>query len=165
MQLNNLRLSQVLYMVMNEASGPDIVLAYRASGNLLILSTASDLGKELVVRVYDVSDLLLRAPRFTNAPMMDLSSQQSGGQGGMGGSGGQNIFGGQGGSRNDEGDRSRDDDANIQELIDLIRNTIEPDSWQENGGLGSIHSFGKLLVVRNNLLVHQALGEYVEERD
>lgn len=167
LDLKNLRLSQVLYMLMNEAAGPDVKLAYRASGNLLILSTADDLGKEMFTKVYDVSDLLVRAQRFTNAPQLDLAGQggQMGGQGG--GMGGQNIFGGQGGSGSQrEDDEDRDDDADIDELITLIIQTVEPDSWADNGGLGTINHFrGRLLVVRNSVFVHQALGGWVEERE
>jgi len=168
LQLKNLRLSQVLYMIMNEAAGPDVKLAYRASGNLLILSTAEDLGKEMVTRVYAVSDLLVRAPRFTNAPSLDLAGQ--GGQMGLGtgGGSGQNIFGGsQSGTQDDDEDRGRDqdDDADIEELIQLIIQVVEPDSWADNGGLGTINHFRNLLVVRNNIFVHQALGGYIEEAD
>jgi uncharacterized membrane protein YgcG len=168
MQVKNLRLSQVLWMIMDEAGGPDLKLAYRASGELLIISTAEDLGKEMVVRVYDVSDLLVRAPRFTGAPRMDLSNNQ--GSGGQGGGSGQSVFGGGsgGGGQNEDDDNrgnNQDDDADIQELIALIVQTVEPDSWADNGGLGTIQSFRNLLVVRNNILVHQALGGYVEESE
>jgi len=62
LQAENLTFSQVLYMVMNEAAGPDLVLAYRASGELIILSTAEDLGREVITRVYDVADLMIRVP-------------------------------------------------------------------------------------------------------
>ncbi len=170
MQVRNLRLSQVLWMIMDEAGGPDLKLAYRASGELLIISTAEDLGREMVIRVYDVSDLLVRAPHFRGAPHMDLQNTQNVGAGGSGG--GQSIFGGSGGGgsgRDDDDDDRRgergEDNADIQELINLIIQTVEPDSWAENGGLGTIQAFRNLLVVRNNILVHQALGGYVEEND
>jgi hypothetical protein len=167
LSVKNLSVAKVLYMVLTEAGGPDVNLAYRASGNVLIISTADDLGKEMVVMVYDVSDLLVRAPRFRNAPQLDLA--QAGGQGGQGG-GGQNIFGGQGsGNTQDDDDqqsgRGQGQDDDIQELIELIVQTVEPDLWAENGGLGTIHAFRNLLVVRNNILVHQALGGYVSEAD
>jgi len=167
MQVRNLRFSQVLWLLMQEAGGSDVKLAYRASGELLIISTADDLGKEMVVRVYDVSDLLVRAEKFYGAPHMDLqNSQNLGSQGGGTG----NIFGGtgSGGSRDDDerGGRGREEeDTGIQELIDLIVTTVEPNSWALNGGLGTIQAFRNLLVVRNNILVHQALGGYVEEAD
>ena len=100
MNVQDLRLSQVLWMVLKEAGGTDLPLAYRASGRILTISTAEDLGKEMVVRVYDVSDLLVRAQRFRGAPHLDLAQAGQGGGGSGGGS--QNIFGGGGGSQTDD---------------------------------------------------------------
>jgi hypothetical protein len=167
-RVRNLRLSQVLWMVMNEAGGADVKLAYRASGNLLVMSTADDLGEEMMVRVYDVSDLLIRVPRFRGAPRIDLTQQSSGGAGGG------NVFGGSsgGGGQNDDdennqggGGQGNENDELAQQMIDLIQQTIEPYSWVQNGGLGTIQAFGRQLVVRNNILVHQSLGGPVEDAD
>ena len=168
MNVRNLRLSQVLWLLMQEAGGTDLKLAYRASGELLIISTAADLGQEMVTRVYDVSDLLVRVQDFRNAPQLDITQAS---QGGTQGGSSQNIFGGQGGggSLQDDDDtrggRTGEDNEDMQKLIDLIVQTIEPDSWADNGGLGTIQSFRNLLVVRNNILVHQSLGGPVEEAE
>jgi hypothetical protein len=50
--------------------------------------------------------------------------------------------------------------ARAQELIDLIRNTIEPESWDVNGGRGSVYFFPQLnvLVIRNTGEVHYQVG-------
>ncbi len=164
MNLKNVRLSQVLWLIMNEAGGSDVKLAYRASGNLLILSTEEDLGKEMLTRVYDVTDLLVRVPRFTEAPRIDIQQASQGG----GGGGGQNIFGGGGGGQEEEEDdqgtgQGGVDDERTQQLIDLITQAVEPDSWVQNGGRGTITAFQRNLVVRNNILVHQALGGAIRE--
>lgn len=168
-RVRNLRLSQVLWMIMNEAGGTDIKLAYRASGNLLVLSTAEDLGQEMLVRVYDVSDLLVRVPRFRGGPRIDLTQQSGAGAGGSS----QNIFGGSsssGGTDDSEDDQGgqgggQQNDEQTQRLIDLIVQTVEPDSWVQNNGLGTIQAYGRQLVVRNNILVHEELGGPVEESD
>jgi hypothetical protein len=171
-KVRNVRLRQVLWLIMNEAGGTDLRLAYRASGNMLVLSTEEDLGEEKLVKVYDVSDLLVRPPRFTNALQLDATQalQQAAqgsqsGQGG-GGGGGQGLFGGQGGSQQSQRDDERDGaGAGMQELLQLIVDTVEPDSWVQNGGLGTIQPFGNVLVVRNSILVHQRLSGYVEGGD
>ncbi|MBI5864089.1 MAG: hypothetical protein HZB38_06230 [Planctomycetes bacterium] len=169
-KVKNLRLSQVLWMIMNEAGGPDIKLAYRASGNLLILSTEDELGKEMLVRVYEVGDLLLRIRDFYGAPQIDLQNQQStGGQGG--GGGGSNIFGGGGGSGgqdDDQQDRGNQEQAGVLDpemggLITLIQQTVQPDTWEVNGGLGTITAWRTQLVVRNNIRVHQELAGPVSD--
>ncbi len=155
MQVRNLRLSQVLWMIMNEAGGPDLKLAYRASGELLIISTAEDLGREMVLLVYDVSDLLVAIPRF-GRPRVDFTPP--------GGSG----FGSLGRGGQPEGEEAEPDEgheADIRELVDLIVATVEPDSWAANGGLGTIRAFHDVLVVRNSPRVHQALGGYVGENE
>lgn len=173
-KVKNLRLSQVLWMIMNEAGGADIKLAYRASGNLLILSTADDLGQELLVRVYEVADLLVRVQNFRSAPQIDIQrSQQQGGAGG--GGGGQSVFGngsgGGGGQEDDDEGGAQNQDQpgavnpEMQRLIDLIQQTIHPDSWAANGGTGTLQAWRTQLVVRNNIRVHQELGGAVTDSD
>lgn len=162
LSLRGFTLSRVLWMIMKEASGGEVRLAYRASGNLIVISTEEDLGTEMVVKVYDVTDLIVRVRNFTNAPQIDIQqAAQSGG-----GGGGQNIFGG--GSGGQEEDEQEEDqpgevDPEMQLLIDMITTTIDFDSWQVNGGKGTITAFRRQLVVRNNIGVHQKLGGAIEE--
>lgn len=162
----NLRLSQVLWLVMNEAGGSDVKLAYRATGPLLVLSTEEDLSKEMVTKVYDVADLLIRIPNASRDAAFDVT--QGMGEGGQqGGGGGQGMFG----EGNEEQDDDYEDDErngnNVQldTLIELIQQTVEPDSWRENGGRGTIIPFRRLLVVHNTILVHQRLGGYLTENE
>ena len=169
LKVRNLRLSQVLWMIMNEAGGSDVKLAYRATGNMLVLSTEEDLSSEMIVRVYDVSDLLANVPRFTNASRLDPAqslnqlSQNSGnlGSGGGGGGGGQSQLFETG--QNDENDDDGDGSGSMAEIVQLITDLVEPDSWVQGGGPGTIQPFRKHIVVRNTLLVHQRLGGYVSE--
>jgi general secretion pathway protein D len=171
-KVRDVLLSQVLWLIMREAGGTDLKLAYRASGNVLVLSTEEDLGQEMLVKVYDVSDLLIRPPRFVSTMNFDpgqalQQASQGGAGGGMGsggGGGGGGLFGG--GQGGQGGRNERDEDtagAGMDELVQLIIRVIEPDSWEENGGLGTIEPFGNVLVVRNTILVHQRLAGYVEE--
>ena len=55
--------------------------------------------------------------------------------------------------------------AQAIQLIDLIQNTIEPDSWQVNGGKGSIYYFDqlKVLVIRQTGEVHHQIGDVLEQ--
>lgn len=49
---------------------------------------------------------------------------------------------------------------NVQLLIDLIEAVIQPESWETNGGRGSIRYFAPLqvLVIRNTQQVHREIG-------
>ena len=52
-------------------------------------------------------------------------------------------------------------DADMARLIEIIQRSIEPGSWGEGGG--SITAFRQQLIVRNTILVHQALGGPVSD--
>ncbi|TWT46080.1 hypothetical protein RAS1_25270 [Phycisphaerae bacterium RAS1] len=173
LKLKNLRLSAILWLILNEAGGGSVKLAYRAAGDLLVISTEEDLNKEMVTKVYDIADLLARPPLFRNAAQLDPAQalqavQQSsqGGQGGFGGRGGGGGGGG-GGQLFQSGQQNRQEDNaggdELQRLIDLITQTIEPDTWTQGGGQGTIHAFRSTIVVRNTLIVHQQINGYVED--
>ena len=169
-RVRNLPLRSVLWMIMNAAGGTDIKLAYRATADLIVLSLDEDLGKDMIVKVYDVSDMLIRIPRFTNAATINVSQalnqagRNAGRGGGRGGGGG---GGGRGGQLFDD-DEDEDEDENneggdMQKLIQVIVDTVEPDSWNVNGGTGSITPLRGQIIVRNSILVHQLLGGYMDE--
>ncbi len=173
-QAHNLRLTQVLWLIMSEAGGSDMKLAYRASGNLLVFSTAEDLNKEMITKVSDVADLLIQLPMASNQPLFDVTQgmgQNGGTIGGGGTSGGMfqsgTSTGGQygGNGSTNQQDTQQTHDAAMEKLIALIRDVVEPDSWRENGGAGSISAFQNTIIVRNTILVHQRLGGYVSEED
>lgn len=160
MHLRNLRLAEILWMLMNEAGGTDTRLAYRASGNLLIFSSEEDLNREMVTKIYDVSDLLARVPNFSG-PDIDITQAGQSGQGGT-----QGPFSQSDGMSADERPGDQLGEESIDDLIRLILEVVEPDSWAVNGGgVGTIHAFNNQLVVRNSIRVHQLLGGYVDEGD
>ena len=61
----------------------------------------------------------------------------------------------------DGGDEERD--QRVQDLLDLIRNTIEPDSWRANGGLdAAIAELNGQLVVTQTPSAHQEVADLLE---
>lgn len=169
LRARNLTLSQVLWLIMNDVGGTDVKLAYRATSSMMILSTAADLGREMVTKIYDVSDLLHEVMQASPESNFDVTQGmgQGGGTGGGGGGGGGGMFG-QGSQTGNQGqgqtgDQDGADTEALDRIIDLIEQTVEPDSWQTNGGTGTIIPFRRMLVVRNTILVHQRLGGYVSE--
>ena len=168
MRVRNLRFSQILWLVMNEAS-PDVKLGYRATPNLIIVTTKADIEREMVVQVYDVRDLIATVPyqvgfsaggvrdvvtatgpRMVNSVPTFQTQQVT--------TGGVRLFT-RGNDEEDFRQELRDGpDRNMQELIDVIVNTIEPDTWAVNGGVGAIRPFKGQLIIRNSPLVHQKIG-------
>jgi hypothetical protein len=142
------------------------------------------------LRMYPIRDLLFEVPRFDNAPEFDLNSSLSqgggaggggggggfgggGGGGGFGGGGGGGGFGGGGGGAGggggggapfgepgEEPERMSDEEK-VQQLIDIIIETIEPDSWVDNGGdAASIRYFEGVLIIRAPDFIQRQIGGY-----
>ena len=128
---------------------------------MLILSTEDDLGKEVITRVYDVTDLALSMPSIGRP---EFSQQNQGlGQSGQSGGGG-SVFG-QSQTQSQQNTQTGAEDQ-MTKLVDIIQKTVEPDTWVANGGsLGHIEIYGKLLIVRNTIYAHQQLAGFVSESE
>lgn len=186
LRLINTTVGDVLNETMRALS-EDGEVTYHAHGNTLTISTKQDFGREMYVRVYDVTDLLMRVPDFgQSAPQIDLQTvaQNSGGQGG---GGGQSVFGGAGGGEEEDDEGGQQGEMETLRRLGEVRNTIlrtiHPDSWEDTpqaiggggaglnygtggapvggGGKGRIHVYNRALIVYNTIEVHEAIvGEF-----
>jgi type II secretory pathway component GspD/PulD (secretin)/tetratricopeptide (TPR) repeat protein len=157
-------------------------LGYIVENGVIKIATKDSLQVSLETRVFDVSVHVSQPAEFYGS----LSSGNQGGSGGgsSGGSGGGSSGGGGsgGGSSGGSGGQSfgesfGDDDSQrdiesirqeaqerAETLITLIKETIEPDSWFEAGGDGSITLYGgKKLVVLQTRAVHKKVEELLKE--
>lgn len=124
--------------------------------------TKEDALRQSTTRLYFIGDLLMDIPNFDNAPKFDLnealSNTSSGGS--NGGSGG----GGEGGGLFPDDDDDRKEKVlskqeKAEQIADMVRNTIEPDIWRENGGeYGSVRYYRGMLVVKAPNFVHEQIG-------
>lgn len=129
------------------------------------------------IRYYPIRDLLFEIPIFDNAPQFDLNQaleQGGGGQGGGGGGGGGGRGGGGGGGGgggaggggglfgDPPGERERlTEEQRVQQIIDLIVETIEPEGWEMLGGnWATIRYFQGQLIVRAPDFIHRQIGGY-----
>ena len=161
LKLSRVTVAEVLNEMLDELS-EDGALTYHAIGNTLKISTRADFDRKLYVRVYDVTDLLMRVEDFgQSAPQIDLQNQQrSGGGSGGGGGGGQSVF--QGGSSQEQklGGEQAEQEL-LERLTDLsimITSTIAPQSWQTTGNAGApgqITPYNRSLIVLNTIEVHE----------
>ncbi len=158
LQLSNVPFKKVLSLVLQQAAGSGgTPLGYSIDQGVITISTRSELAQQTTIKLYDISDLLVQAPNFNNAPTFNLSSatqnstsqvssQGGGGLGNVGGGG--SIFqqsGGGGGPGQKQG-KSRK--AMVREITSLIENTVDRNSWVDNGGsAGTIRELNGQLVV------------------
>lgn len=181
LQLNNTVVGDVLNETITQLS-EDGEIRFRASGNTLTISTKADLERQMYVRIYDATDLLMRVPDFgRSAPQIDLqqAGQQSRGGSGGGGSG-QSVFGGAGGGQtneDEEGGQQGEQELlrRLGELRNIILRSVYPESWEDTvvqtgqgpqfntpagGGKGRISIYNRALIVYNTIEVHEAIAGY-----
>ena len=116
---------------------------------------ADDLAARL--EIYDINDLLLDVPDYTDVPRIDLQQALQSNQGG--GGGGQSPFREQG--QQDRNARLKDRQAKADELTQLITSIVEPDQWVDNGGSGgSIRLYQGTLIVNAPDYMHRGINGY-----
>jgi general secretion pathway protein D len=169
MELQTVPARLLLDALIRQAS-PDIQLIYEATPWYVQVMTKRQANRHPVMRVYDVADMVMHIPNFTNAPNFNLTSALSNTNSGGGGGGGGSAGGGSGGggssklfsNSNNSGNEKEDLPSKTergQGLADTIRNSIEPSIWQTNGGeFSSVRYYNGRLIVNAPLYVHRQIG-------
>ena len=177
-RLKRVSLATLLDMILREAAPTPAELAYAVEGGVLVISTQDALVRKTVVRTYDITDLIesgYALRRFGNTPVLslDLTGREfvggeertaPGGGGGFGGGGG-GRGGGGGGIFGEPGEdpqwlRSME---RIQELVDLIQENVNPETWRDFGGAtGTLQVINNLLLIRQTIEAHAEIKVFLE---
>ena len=151
LELKNVPLWKVLHFVLEQAS-PDVPLGYCGEENVLPITLQEELNapRNFIIRAYPVTDLVRNFMNVHSAPSIRLSSlQQMTSGGGMASS----VF--------TEGDGDEDDEPlgdRVQRVLQMLLNTVEPESWSENGGQGTAMAVRDVIIVNNSIEVHEKIG-------
>lgn len=134
---------------------------YAVQDGILTISTREQLAASPVMHVYDIGDLLVDVPHFDNAPTFDLDKQIERRQdknNGLKAS----LFGG---DDVEKYDRGRDQREQLLERIrDILTTTIEPSSWQVNGGeVGSIQALNSNLIITATAKNHRDISNLLSK--
>jgi len=155
-KLTNKTLEKVLRTVLDDVAGEGVNLDYVVDEGSIVVSTEDDLSgpRYRRTRVYDIRDLIVRIPNF-EGPSISLT--QAANQ-----AGNNNNAGGLWGTNNNANNNNESNFPTRAELVSdilyMIRSTIEPESWRENGGtVGSLREFGGQIVVTHIPRVHRKL--------
>ena len=215
LELKGARLESVLNLLLNRAD-----LAYFPENEVLMITTSTKAGDNLITRTYPVSDILARieAPAGDPAPKKDKAAAgaamgpgianvgshssipgaqfvsvigqnvtvrpgrnvevrlaQSFGGGGVGGGGMGGMGGGMGGGFGGGGrggaggggmaGRGVVGGLDFNSLMNLISTTIQPDSWEDLSGPGSMmpYRITHSLVVRQTWAVHRQILQLLRD--
>jgi uncharacterized membrane protein YgcG len=163
-------LERVLDLATSDTTGAHGMTWQMSEGGALQIGPRERLNKFRRVEIYDINDMLMTIPEFTDAPQFDLNNvlQGSGGRGGGGSS--QSPFrqsgGNRGGGQNQpgtgvNGQRGLTKPEKAEELKNLIISLVEPDQWVENGyEAASIKYYQNVFIVNAPDYVHRALDGY-----
>lgn len=172
-RLQHVPADHLLRMLMQQAAPPEVRLVREPTPWYVRVMTRRQANRELVVRIYDVNDLVMVIPNFDEPPTLGSGSGRAGRGGGQrggrsGGRGGGGQRGGTGGGL--FGDTARDEEDTRQEhgeqLANMVRETVEPDIWAETaGGESSVRYFDGRLIVRAPRYVHRQIGRPVVSLD
>ncbi len=169
------KLWRLLWAVSNQVKDKaGDALAYEAAGDSFLFSSHGDLTKEMVTKTYKVADWLHEEADFSMEydpkhgdfvpvekrmhtkvkrlkPLLPPTT-----------AGGPSV---QPASPIAEISHPHED---LMDLLELILNGVEPDSWEFNGqgGRGTIFPYKRdKLIIRNSLYVHQLVGGFLSDRD
>lgn len=162
-RLRAVTLRKALNTIMAEAGGGDQI-AWTTDEGVVTITSKEKVNSTTYTRIYDIRDLLMEIPDFTDAPNFDLQSTSTrgsaGGQGGGGGGGGGGSGGlfGSNSDSNREQDKGKTKEERAEEILTLIKETISPDIWVDNGGTATIRYFNGSIVVRAPKYVQEAIG-------
>ncbi len=146
LRLSGAAWSTVLDRVLDKVSEPDLPASWSIQDGILTIASKDVLDQRTTLAIYDINDLLFEVPYFDNAPEFDLNTVLQSGGGGGGGGGGQSPFGG----GNTQADDRENREERIQQIIDLVQNSIDPDGWVDLGG-----NTGTIQELNGNLIVTQ----------
>ena len=153
-------LKAAMELLLKSVSGGLTELGYIVDNGVITIATKSSLPSKLETMVYDVSVLLGRPADF-------YAPTGSGGGGGGGQSGGGQFFAEYFENEETELDRTQlIQEATVRgnSLVTLIQNTVEPDSWYDAGGEGTITLYEtKKLIVRQTREVHNKVEKLLKE--
>ncbi len=148
-------LKRVLNETLEQAGAGLVELGFDAREGAIKIATRATLDRQTYTAVYDINDLLMEVPNFNDAPVSDLNRANS------------RAIRAQQADRpwkvgDDDDDEPEDDPERtdrVQKIIDLIEDTIAPDSWIDRGGtVGTIREINGQLVVTQSSAAQRQIG-------
>ncbi len=152
--ISGVPLKKALDLLLEVLSGGFVDIDYIVDGGVVTIATAASLPSEMVPLVYDITDLIGRPAEFYSSTMGSVTAA------GEGEAGTEEL-------EIDEIDREQlIEEATVRadNLVLLIQQTIEPESWYEAGGNGTITVYErKKLIIHQTREVHDKIVKLLED--
>lgn len=154
-------LKKVITEVLEQAGGGLVDIGYEVADGAVTIATQQFLDKKTYPAVYNITDLLMEVPQFSNAPVLDLfeathrvprRSERS------------DLPWRVGDDDDDEPEEDRERLSRVRKIMELIRDTVNPDSWRDRGGsIGVMNELNGQLVVTQNSAAHRRISGLLDK--
>jgi len=172
--LKNIKLRKALELLLEQVSamlGGVTSLDWVIDEGVITISTKDDLSQKLIIRVYDIGDLLV--PRQVVDRTTDIqfggTTGTTTGVGGVGGVTGGAFGGGTtGGLTGTSSTTGEEEEITISDLVDevqtLIQDTVEPQSWIDAGGQASVRVWNdRVLIISQTPKGHEEIRSLLKQ--
>jgi hypothetical protein len=115
---------------------------------VITISTEEDLSKNVVTRVYDIRDLIINVPDFTDAPDFNIQQQRRRRRPVAAAAAAAVTSSAAVAGRRNQQDQGPTRTELVDSIVKLIQDTVASESWKDNGGnVGSIRELSGQLIV------------------
>jgi len=155
LKLTNVPVKTILDRVMEKVSpDPRTRANWAIHDGVLTIASDASLRQNKVLVIYDIRDLLVEVPNFTDAPQFDLQSVL---QSSQGGGGGQSPFRSSG--QQQQALTTRTLQERTDELIGIVTRNVDKEGWETNGGdTGFIEQLNGSLIITNTPRNHREIA-------
>ena len=151
LRLRDVSFSRLLRQVIESVAPPPSLLDYTARDGVVTVTSKEAINQDVYSKVYDIRDLLI-----VLTPV-EVQSQEFGQVQQAGRGSAQNPF--TGSSSNSPEDLEDQQEELLEELVELMQQTIAPDSWISAGGNASVNDFNGTLIVTQTDENHRRIDE------
>ena len=159
---NEITLKKALTEVLDQAGAGKAELGFDVDEGVINIATRRLLDKKTFPVIYDINDLLMEIPQFTDAPMTDLRDATAAGERRIRRSADRPWQ--YGDDDDDEPEPNPEHSRRVRKIIHLIEETVAPDSWRDRGGsVGSMQEINGQLVVTQNSASHRQISGLLDK--
>jgi len=155
-------LKKAITEVLDQAAGGQVELGFEVDQGVINVATRRLLDEKTYPVIYDINDLLLEVPQFTNAPMTDLRDATRSTR--------RRSYAHAdrpwryGDDDDDEPEANPEHERRVRKVIQLIEETVAPESWRDRGGsVGSMQEINGQLVVTQNSAAHRQISGLLDK--
>lgn len=135
---------------------------WTVSDGIITVASADAIQRATTTLVYNVTDLLLTVPNFTDVPRVDLEAIYSGKDN-------RTLATSPFNRDKREGQKVPTSRDKLDEIIQIVQRTVDPEAWRDNGdGVGSIQQLNGSLIItttpRNHSQISSLLAKLREIR-